>query len=329
MAKKAPMVPAGISAIAVAAAPSLFKKALTSDHKPSAKVLFSPVSLNNIYLNVGHTGLEKARLLGNLKKNPNWKTAIYIHDVLPVTHPHLFVDGTKQKHEVRMRNVVKFSDIVFANSHFTADETERLYKRKVDAVLEIGSEASTTVPSHSGERTGFVSIGTVEPRKNYLWLVTSWISFCKNYPDLVKGEKLTIFGASGWLNGSNLEKLKEEIDSSLNVEMVHGASDEDVTTALMRSRAYLTAAEVEGWGMPLAESLTLGTPVICSDVKAHREVTRGKANFFEFNNEAELHAMLLKSYTDSAEEMEETASQFEPWLWVSHFARLNSVVQSF
>lgn len=329
MAKKAPIVPAGISAIAVAAVPFLFKKALTSDHKSSAKVLFSPVSLSNVYLNVGHTGLEKDRLLGNLKKNPNWKTAIYVHDVLPITHPHLFVDGTKQKHDVRMRNVVKFSDIVFANSHFTAEETERLYKRKVDAVLEIGSEASTRVPSHLGERTGFVSIGTVEPRKNYLWLVTSWISFCKKYPDIVKGEKLNIFGASGWLNGSNLERLKEEIESSSNVEMIHGASDEDVVAELKRSRAYLTAAEVEGWGMPLAESLSLGTPVICSDVKAHREVTRGKASFFEFNNEEELHALLLKSYTDGAEEMAETASQFEPWLWESHFARLKSLSQSF
>ncbi len=37
----------------------------------------------------------------------------------------------------------------------------------------------------------------------------------------------------------------------------------------------------EGFGLPVAEALQLGTPVLCSDIAAHREIAEGVAEFID------------------------------------------------
>jgi len=37
----------------------------------------------------------------------------------------------------------------------------------------------------------------------------------------------------------------------------------------------------EGWGLPIVESLALGTPVICSDLPVHRECSQGVGVFID------------------------------------------------
>jgi glycosyltransferase involved in cell wall biosynthesis len=46
------------------------------------------------------------------------------------------------------------------------------------------------------------------------------------------------------------------------------------------ARAVLMPSFAEGFGLPVMEALALGTPVIASDIAAHREVGRGLATYF-------------------------------------------------
>ncbi|WHH52220.1 hypothetical protein QFA96_07595 [Pseudomonas sp. Ap32] len=135
---------------------------------------------NSCYLNVGHTGLEKRALFQHVKGS-GVQVALYLHDLLPMTHPHLFVEGTDKTHKVRMDNMAAFSDLIFANSFYTKEKFEELYgKSSVAGVLEIGSQELTKKPVIAADqRRNFVSIGTIEPRKNYLWLARAWDSYCQ------------------------------------------------------------------------------------------------------------------------------------------------------
>lgn len=51
-----------------------------------------------------------------------------------------------------------------------------------------------------------------------------------------------------------------------------GASDEDYNTALRSATALITASRDEGFGIPLVEAMSVGTPVIVSDIPVFREV---------------------------------------------------------
>src|SRR5262249_33711357 len=55
----------------------------------------------------------------------------------------------------------------------------------------------------------------------------------------------------------------------------NGLPDRAVTDLLAGARALVMPSFAEGFGLPVAEALALGTPVICSDIPALREVGRG------------------------------------------------------
>ena len=58
-------------------------------------------------------------------------------------------------------------------------------------------------------------------------------------------------------------------------------SDSALPTLLAGARALLCPAFVEGYGLPIAEALALGVPVICSDIPVFREVGRNVPEFLD------------------------------------------------
>ncbi|MDY4312261.1 glycosyltransferase [Pseudomonas putida] len=323
--KKAPQVPSSIATLFVALFHDKILKKFEAANTVNAPtgIHWNKVFERACYLNVGHTGLEKKALFEHVKAS-GVQVALYLHDLLPMTHPHLFVEGTDKTHKVRMDNMAAFSDLIFANSFYTKEKFEELYgSSSVAGVLEIGSQELTKKSViAANQRKNFVSIGTIEPRKNYLWLVRAWDSYCQKNPNKVKEDKLIIFGKVGWLKDKELSELQKLAKKS-NIEIISGASDELIQTTLSQAKAYVTAAEVEGWGMPLAESLSYGTPVIATDVAAHREVTRNTARFFEFNNVDEFHSHLDAYYIKQQYEVAlSDVTRYAPWQWKSHFDRL-------
>lgn len=279
------------------------------------------------YINVGHTGLNKSHMLNHLRTVCGIQIAIYIHDLLPVSHPHLFREGERDKHLTRIANVERNANVVLTNSRFTAGELFKRTNIKDAAVLEIGTLAHGGGGVAADGRSGFVSIGTIEPRKNYIWLVRCWLEFCEAHPELVGTEKLTIFGRAGWLSGAEKLELDKMADQRSRVQIISGASDREIGEKVASARAYVSAAHVEGWGMPLAESLSAGTPVIASDVPAHREVTQDQARFFRPGNADELIQLLTKCFDQREyQQMLQATSRFRPWGWDEHFKKLEAIL---
>ncbi|MFF1573598.1 glycosyltransferase family 4 protein [Leifsonia sp. NPDC058292] len=60
----------------------------------------------------------------------------------------------------------------------------------------------------------------------------------------------------------------------------NGASDEEYAETLAAATALVTASRDEGFGIPLVESMTLGTPVVVSDIPIFREIGGDAALYF-------------------------------------------------
>jgi glycosyltransferase involved in cell wall biosynthesis len=60
-----------------------------------------------------------------------------------------------------------------------------------------------------------------------------------------------------------------------------GASDEEYAETLAAATALVTASHDEGFGIPLVESMTLGTPVVVSDIPIFREIGGEAALYFD------------------------------------------------
>lgn len=68
----------------------------------------------------------------------------------------------------------------------------------------------------------------------------------------------------------------------------NGASDEEYAETLASATALVTASRDEGFGIPLVESMTLGTPVVVSDIPIFREIGGEAALTFAADSPEEL-----------------------------------------
>lgn len=67
-----------------------------------------------------------------------------------------------------------------------------------------------------------------------------------------------------------------------------GATDEEYAQTLRQATALVTVSRDEGFGIPLVESMSLGTPVIVSDIPIFREIGGGAAVYVDIHG-ANIH----------------------------------------
>lgn len=121
------------------------------------------------------------------------------------------------------------------------------------------------------DRPYFVCLGTIEPRKNHLLLLHLWRHLAETLPpDQVP--RLIVIGRRGWENEQIVDMLERCPALVGHVEELGGCPDARLSALLRGARALLMPSFAEGYGMPVAEALSVGTPVVCSDLPALREV---------------------------------------------------------
>jgi len=83
------------------------------------------------------------------------------------------------------------------------------------------------------------------------------------------------------------------------IEFLNGVTDEEYTTQLERATALVTASFEEGFGIPLIEALSMGTPVACTDIPVFREVAGDGAVYFDPRNPSDI-ARAIRTLEDDA-----------------------------
>ena len=116
----------------------------------------------------------------------------------------------------------------------------------------------------------FVMLGTIEPRKNHWLILQLWRQLIERLGDAAP--RLVIIGQRGWLCQNVVDLLERcEVLKGFVFEK-SGCSDAQLSAWLKHSQALLFPSFAEGYGMPLAEALAAGVPVIASDLPAFREI---------------------------------------------------------
>ncbi|MFF1633114.1 glycosyltransferase family 4 protein [Leifsonia sp. NPDC058248] len=98
---------------------------------------------------------------------------------------------------------------------------------------------------------------------------------------------------------------------SARVVFHNGASDADYAETLARATALVTASLDEGFGIPLVESMTLGTPVVVSDIPIFREIGGDAALYFTPHGADELAARIRQLEEDGVWAARSAASRAE------------------
>jgi glycosyltransferase involved in cell wall biosynthesis len=113
------------------------------------------------------------------------------------------------------------------------------------------------------------------------------------------------------------EGLRRQLASSYIGELVRlepNPDDSRLAGLLQGARGLISTSRQEGFGIPPLEALSLGTPVILSDITVYREVYGDWARFFPVGDHEALTLLLRETIEapPSLPSLEELASRF-PW----------------
>lgn len=120
-------------------------------------------------------------------------------------------------------------------------------------------------------------VGAAQPRKGLDVLLMAHAS----QPDLVP---LVIAGPTGW---------GPALTPSTRVRAVGYLSDADLRAVVAGALAVVLPSRDEGFGLPVLEAMAAGTPVVCSDVPALREVAGDLATLVPPGDPAALASALV------------------------------------
>lgn len=138
-------------------------------------------------------------------------------------------------------------------------------------------------------------VSTIEPRKNISAIISAF--------NLLKSDRkiphhLILIGQKGW----KYEPIFQEIECSPWKENIHHLdylSDELVALFYARADVFLYPSHYEGFGLPVLEAMTLGTPVVTSNTSSLPEVA-GDAALLVDPSDVEAQAdAILKIISDA------------------------------
>ncbi|MFT4014290.1 MAG: glycosyltransferase family 1 protein [Paracoccus sp. (in: a-proteobacteria)] len=235
-----------------------------------------------IYLNVGHSNISSA-LWSNLA--PLRRVAL-IHDLIPLDHPEYTRAGQSEKFRARIRTVLREADLILTISRATRADLLRWREAMglPDRAPVIATPIGTRLAAPSDLDLGldlkspfFLTIGTIEPRKNHALLLDAWQELARRLPpDRVPG--LIIAGRRGWENHQTFARL-DALPKDGPVRELNDLADAALAQLLCRSHGLLMPSRAEGYGLPLTEAAGRGIPVLCAPLPAARELLGDYARY--------------------------------------------------
>lgn len=230
-----------------------------------------------VYLNVGHANLLQPLWSGLAPL----RRVVLIHDTIPLDHPQHTRAGQSQKFRDRFAAALGQADLILTISQATRADVLRWRKalHLPDAAPVIVAPIGTRLaaPDPAGlppdlrlDRPFFLSIGTIEPRKNHALLLQAWDELARRLP---AGHlpQLIIIGRRGWENHQTFARL-DALPRGGPIRELNGLEDGAVAALLTRSHGLLMPSRAEGFGLPLTEAAGRGIPVLCSPLPAAREL---------------------------------------------------------
>ncbi|MDF3606922.1 glycosyltransferase family 1 protein [Paracoccus sp. DMF-8] len=278
-----------------------------------------------VYLNLGHANWDR-RVFAALSP---LHRAVLIHDTIPLDHPEFTRKGQSQVFRDRFMVAVGMADLVLTVSQASADAVAlwrgrlAIARRAPIVATPIGTRLAPAGNPPQGldlTRPFFVTLGTIEPRKNHALLLDVWDRLARDLPpaDL---PRLFIIGRRGWENHDTFARL-DALPQDGPVREFNDLDDATVAALLERSYGLLMPSRAEGFGLPLTEAAGRGIPVLATPLAAAREMLGDYAIWLDPDDPAAWAETILRM----AKESRQRLPQYGNVTWQQHFESVHRVI---
>jgi glycosyltransferase involved in cell wall biosynthesis len=206
------------------------------------------------------------------------RSIVTIHDICWKRHPETMHPLSYLADAAFMPTALSRADVIVAVSNATAEDIThywpsvsskiRVIPLGVDSDYGGAPDFATRSPFAFKFGRFFLSVGTIEPRKNLLRVIKAYAFLCQrnsSFPSLV------IVGKKGWKSDSPLV-MARELGVADRVWWLQSADDDQLKQLYRQAVALVFPSLYEGFGLPVLEAMAAGTPVITSNCASLPEV---------------------------------------------------------
>lgn len=189
---------------------------------------------------------------------------------------------------------------------------QRMLLNRADAVATVSNTTAELMRKHrltnrhvglvSNAPTGnFTRRGVCAPRRKTLLYMGSFMEY-KNVETLIRAmEYLPEYELHllSSINEQRHDELNKLIPAQANVVFHRGVSDTEYEKLLSECTALVTLSREEGYGLPLVEAMSMGTPVVVTDMPIFNEVAAEAALYSSPDDAREFADRVLTLDDDS------------------------------
>ncbi len=240
-----------------------------------ARLLRARLEPGTWYLNVGHSNITP-KVLGSMSR-AGAQVAVMLHDTIPLDLPDDHAPETVERFRARVDTLKAHAHLVVTPSQAVARAVRVSYG--IDATaLPLGVTLARPEPLPPGTHLTqpyFVTLGTIDARKNQAFLLDLWDSFGSHPP------MLCLAGRRGWSPPELSDRLG---DLPKAVIEFNALSDGAIATLIEGSAGLLHPSKAEGFGFPLLEALLRDVQVIANDLPVYGETAGDNAVYLPQND---------------------------------------------
>ncbi|MGU3309141.1 glycosyltransferase family 4 protein [Pseudomonas sp. M5A4_2d] len=290
--------------------------AKTAMHQPQNRLRFEagflPHALReqhiDLYISTFNMGLPLP------PKPKGLRTVVLLHDLFQITLNNYHANRLKAliyktSDRLSIAYAVHSADRVWTPSQYSADETARLFPKaagkirvlpnQVEGFVELAADLSAhQLPEHY-----WLLVGTRELRKNVPFLVDAWQQARRLSPAV---PELVLVGS--------LEHLPEAQRSLPGIRALSGVSDAQLHGLYRKASRLWQPSYAEGFGLPVIEALSVGTPVAVASGTSLDEITPPSAPRFSPSDAPALVQLMVELVGRPTEDSPEQRK-----LWAQRF----------
>ena len=224
-----------------------------------------------------------------------WANLYTVHDAIPLVHPHL-TPIAAARHRRVLAEVTRHATRIVTVSRAARADIVAASGCAPERVVDLSQPVDIAACDRVGalppglERDGYlIVVGAIEPRKNIAGLLAAYRASGVDLP-------LVLAGPDGW----NCAPLADAIARTPGVMRLAGLDRATVLALIAGARALLMPSLAEGFGLPVAEAIVLGTPVLTARDGALAETAGDAALGVDPRDAAALASGIARIATDAS-----------------------------
>lgn len=286
-----------------------------------------------VLLNVTHSGLDDGDYAARVRRY-GLRPVYFLHDLIPIEFPEYARPGEPERHRRRVDTMANTGAGLIVNSACTRQAFD-VYAGSLGMKVPPRVVAHLGTPEFSARQHKlpldapyFVALGTIEPRKNHLLLLHVWRDLVHRLGAQVP--RLVIIGRRGW-ECEQVVDLLERCEALRGVVIeIPDCDDQMLAAWLSHARALLFPSFAEGYGIPLVEALSLGTPVIASDLPVFRELAGDIPEYLDPLDGPGWREAIVDFASPSNERRAAQLARLTGWrspTWEAHFEKVEAFLK--